>query len=191
MKARDQILEAAYDLFSRQGVKAVGIESILERSGVARMTLYRHFRSKDDLVFEFLKQREQRWAHDWLFAEAKARATTGQARLLALFDVFDEWFQRKDFEGCPFVSILVETADKRHAPEPSPIYRECADALRRVRGGLEEFAVEAGIKDPVGFAQKWQILMKGSIIAATEGDLGAAKRAQEMGALVLAHAIAG
>src|SRR5713101_3141881 len=73
--ARERILEAAYDLFSREGIRAVGIDSIIERSGVARMTLYRHFRSKDDLVLAFLERREARWTRDWLQREAERRAT--------------------------------------------------------------------------------------------------------------------
>ena len=109
--ARERILEAAYDLFSHQGVRAVGIDAIIERSGVARMTLYRHFASKDALVLAFLERREERWTKEWLQGEVERRSAAPGERLLAIFDVFDEWFQRSDFEGCSFVNVLLEISD--------------------------------------------------------------------------------
>ena len=75
------------------------------------MTLYRHFASKDALVLAFLERREQRWTKDWLQAEVERRATEPGERLLAIFDVFDEWFHRPDFEGCSFVNVLLEISD--------------------------------------------------------------------------------
>src|SRR5258706_5871587 len=89
--ARERILEAAYELFSRQGIRAVGIDAIVASSGVARMTLYRHFASKDALVLAFLERREERWIKDWLQREVELRAVDPRDRLLAIFDVFDEW----------------------------------------------------------------------------------------------------
>ena len=77
--ARERILEAAYELFSRQGIRAVGIDSIVESSGVARMTLYRHFASKDALVLAFLERREERWIKDWLQREVELRAVDSGA----------------------------------------------------------------------------------------------------------------
>ena len=69
--ARQRILDSAYDLFSRRGVRAVGIEEVIERAAVAKATLYRHFPSKDHLVLEFLRQRETIWTHGWVEAEAR------------------------------------------------------------------------------------------------------------------------
>src|SRR5207245_8868855 len=97
--ARERVLSAAYDLFSRQGIRAVGIDTIIARAGVAKMSFYRHFPSRDELVLAFLQKREQLWTHEWLEAEVNRRAVTPRKRLLAIFDVFDEWFQREAFEG--------------------------------------------------------------------------------------------
>src|SRR5207253_10168423 len=102
VRARERILDAAYDLFSRRGIRAVGIDAIVEQSGVARMTLYRHFASKDALVLAFLERREQRWTKDWLQRAVEQRASDPRQRLLAIFDVFDDWFHQADFEGCAF-----------------------------------------------------------------------------------------
>src|SRR5712671_3545328 len=97
---RQLILDTAYELFSHRGIRAVGVDEVIERAGVAKATLYKHFRSKDDLVLAFLNQREQFWTRDWVVAEATRRGTTPEEYLLAIFDLFDEWFQRDDFEGC-------------------------------------------------------------------------------------------
>jgi AcrR family transcriptional regulator len=179
-EARERILEAAYDLFSRQGIRAVGIDSIIERSGVARMTLYRHFASKDALVLAFLERREERWTREWLQREVEARADDPGERLLAIFDVFDGWFQQPDFEGCSFINVLLEIADPANE-----LHLACTDYLARIRAFVEGLAADAGIADPEAFARQWHILMKGSIVSAGEGDLWAARRAQEIGRLLL------
>lgn len=178
---RDKILASAYELFSRHGIRAVGIDAIIEHSGVARMTLYRHFFSKEQLVLEFLKQRESLWTTDWLQAEVEQRATTARERLLAVFDVFGEWFRREGFEGCSFVNVLLETTEPDHA-----LRRASIEYLERIRQFLARLAREAGIRDTDAFARKWHILMKGSIVSAAEGDRDAGARAREVGALLLA-----
>ena len=175
-------MEAAYELFSRQGIRAVGIDSIIERSGVARMTLYRHFSSKDALVLAFLELREERWTQGWLQGEVERRAVDPAERLLTIFDVFDEWFQQPDFEGCSFVNVLLETADPTNE-----LHRASARYLARIRAFVAGLAADAGVADPDGFARQWHILMKGSIVSAGEGDRAAAKRAQEIGVLLLAN----
>ena len=182
--AKERILVAAYELFCRDGVRAVGIDTIVERSGVAKMTMYRHFPSKDDLVLAVLDRREQLWTRQWLEAEVRCRATDARDRLLAIFDVFDEWFRRPTFEGCLFVNVLLEITDRR-----SPIHQASRQQLARIRVLLEEFAREAGISEPESFARQWHILMKGSIVAAGEGDVDAARRAQVVGRLLLADSL--
>jgi AcrR family transcriptional regulator len=174
-EARQRIVDTAYELFSQRGTRAVGIDELIERAGVAKATFYRHFPSKDDLVLAFLKQREQLWVYEWVLAEAKERGATPEAQLLAIFDLFSEWFARDDFEGCSFINILLELDDRQH-----PARQECVAALERLRVALTSVAEEAGLRDPKDFALSWHILMKGSIIQAAEGDLGAAKRAQAM-----------
>jgi AcrR family transcriptional regulator len=181
-KARQRILDAAYDLFSQHGIRAVGIDSIIERAGVARMTLYRHFHSKDDLVLAFLQDREWRWTRDWLQCEVQRRASTPGDRLLAIFEVFDGWFRQSDFEGCSFINVLLEVADPTDA-----VHQASRDYLAHIRAFLEELANGAGVVDPKGFARQWHILMKGSIVAAAEGDTEAALRAQEVGRLLLSQ----
>jgi AcrR family transcriptional regulator len=178
--ARERILSSAYTLFCRHGIRAVGVDTIIDRSGVAKMTVYRHFGSKDDLVLAVLDRREQLWTRKWLEREVRRRAERPVDRLLAIFDVFDEWFHRRDFEGCLFVNALLEIDDRKH-----PIHIACREQLARIREFLIELATEAGVADPDDFARQWHILMKGSIVSAGEGDLVAARRAQELGRLLV------
>ena len=116
---RERVLETAYELFSRHGTRAVGVDRIIAESGVAKMTLYRNFASKDDLILAFLERREERWTRDWLQATVERRAETPAQRLLAIFDTFGEWFAREDFEGCSFINVMLEIDDPG-----SPVRRE-------------------------------------------------------------------
>jgi AcrR family transcriptional regulator len=183
--ARDRILNAAYDLICRHGVRAVGVDRIIETSGVAKMSFYRNFRSKDDLVLAVLERREERWTEDWLRAEVRRRAADPADRLVAVFDVFDGWFRLSDFEGCLFVNVVLEIEDPSH-----PIHRAGRAHLANIRSFIEDLAQQAGIADPEAFSRQWHILMKGSIVAAGEGDVDAALRAKAIGTLLLANAIA-
>ena len=175
LKPRERILAAAYELFSKRGIRAVGTEEVLSEAGVAKSTLYRHFSSKDNLVLAFLQRREQRWTRELVEAEARRRGSTPRERLLAIFDVFDEWFHRDDFEGCSFVNVLLETGDL-----DNPLGKASAAHLEYIRSVVRTLAEEAGVQDSETFAHSWHILMKGSIVAAAEGDLLAARRARAM-----------
>ena len=105
---RERVMRAAYDLFSRHGTRIVGVAAVIGEAGVAKMTLYRNFASKDDLILAFLERREVLWTHGWVRAESQRRGDTPAQRLLAIFDLFGEWFARPDFEGCSFVTTLLE-----------------------------------------------------------------------------------
>jgi len=178
---RERLLQAAYDLFTQNGVPTVGVDRIVAEAGVAKMTLYRHFRSKDELVLAALDLREQRWTNEWLIQELERRETTPRARLLAIFDLFDEWFRRDDFEGCFFHNSLIESHD--------PLSR-IADAsmrkLENVRAFVQGLAQQMGMADAEGFSRTWQLLMLGAVTAAVEGDRDAALRAKDVGLALLA-----
>lgn len=179
-EARERVLGAAYDLFSRQGIRAVGVDSIIAAAGVAKTTFYRHFPSKDDLVLAFLERREQLWTLDWLETQVTNRSAAPAHRLLAVFEVFNEWFHREDFEGCSFINVLLETAEPGN-----PVRQASTTHLARIRDFLRRLAEDAGVSEPDDFARKWHMLMKGSIVAAEEGDQLAAQRARDVGRLLL------
>ena len=181
--ARERIDHIAYELFSRHGVRSVGVDVVVARSGVAKKTLYSHYPSKEKLALAFLQRREELWTRTWLQEGVKRRARRPADRLLAIFDVFDSWFRRSDFEGCAFIKVLLEHDDPAH-----PIRRSTEGHIRTVRDFVRELAEEARLPDPEGFARQWQIVMIGSIIAAYAGDRDAARRAKKLGVLLLADA---
>ena len=173
---RDRILDAAYGLFSRSGVRAIGVDTITAEADVAKMTLYRNFASKNDLALAFLALREERWTKGWVQAEATSRGDTPAQQLLAIFEIFSEWFARDDFEGCAFITSLLEFDDRE-----DPVRRGLRRAPREHPRVRRERAAAAGVADPERFAAQWHILMKGSIVARHEGDRDAAHKARELG----------
>ena len=177
--ARQRILESAYDLFSRRGIRGVGVDEVIQRAGVAKATLYRHFPSKDELVVAFLDLREQRWTRDLVEKEARRRGANAEEQILAIFDVFDEWFRRADFEGCAFISVLLEMGSQHPAGRASVAH------LANLRSIVQTLAEEAELRDPPGFARLLLVVMKGSIIAAAEGDADAAQGARSIAPLLI------
>jgi AcrR family transcriptional regulator len=179
---RERLLDTAYELFSRRGIRGVGVEEVIERAGVAKATLYRHFPSKDDLVLAFLDRREQRWTRDLVQAQARRRDAGPEDRLLAIFDVFHERFHGEDFDAYLFFNALVEMGADHPAGRASVRHAE------NIRLTVRRLADEAGLRDADSFARSWHILLKGAIIAAAEGDLDAAQRAKAMGrSLIVDH----
>ena len=182
---RERILAASYGPFAKRGIRDVSIDEIIALSGVAKATLYRHFPSKDDLVLAFLERREQQWTFGTMAAGAQSRADTPEEQLLAIFDVFDEWFHEADFEACSFVNVLLELGPDHPAGKAS------VQHLANIRLFVRQLAVAAGIPDADEFALSWHILMKGSIVEAAEGDPRAARRAKRMARMLISSFRAG
>lgn len=180
--ARERIMRTAYELFARRGIRAVGIDEVIARSGVAKATLYRHFRTKNDLVLAFLERRDQLWTRELLEAGSQRRGKTPEERLLAMFDVLDEWCRSDDFDRCTFINVLLEMGPDH------PVGKAATGYLQHLRSIVSTRAEEAGLREPEEFARAWHILMKGSIIAAYEGDMDAPVRAKRMAAdLIASH----
>src|ERR1700704_5558797 len=126
---RERVLETAYRLFSQHGTRAVGVDRNIAESGVAKMTLYRNFASKDELILAFLERRRERWTQEWLRATVESRCSAPAQRLLSIFDVFGEWFARDDFEGCSFINVMLELDDPG-----SPVRQDSVRRLHAIRG---------------------------------------------------------
>lgn len=171
---RERILTTAYELFSKRAVRDVGVDELIQGSRVAIATFYRHFPSKNDLVIAFLQMREEKWTLGLIESEARRRGETPEEKLLAIFDVFDEWFRRDDYEACPFVNVLLEMGPGH------PLTEASIEHLARIRAMVQGLADEAGLRDTAKLARSWHILMKGSIVSAAEGDRDAALLAREM-----------
>ncbi|BBX67523.1 TetR/AcrR family transcriptional regulator [Mycolicibacterium psychrotolerans] len=178
--ARQRILTTAYDLFTRRGIRDVGVDEVVQKAAVAKTTLYRHFPSKDDLVIAFLAEREQQWTVEVVEKQSYLREDDPEGRLLAIFDVFDDWFaEHSDFESCSFVKVLLEMGAEGRIGEA------CIAHLAAIRGIVAERARLADLRDVEEFTLAFNVLMKGSIIAAAEGDRAAARRAKPMAASLI------
>lgn len=111
--ARQRIVETAERLFYAEGVRAVGIDRIIAEAEVAKMSLYNHFASKDDLILAALEYREQKF--DALFEKWMAKhVKAGLNRLEAFFAALKDWFKSSGFRGCMFINACAELADASH-----------------------------------------------------------------------------
>lgn len=107
--ARERILEAARRLFYQQGIRATGVDRIIAESGVAKMSFYRNFPSKKDLVLAFLERRHDFWM-GWFTARV-SELGGGKPGLAVMADVLREWFSQPDFRGCAFINTVAEACD--------------------------------------------------------------------------------
>jgi AcrR family transcriptional regulator len=179
MNARQRILDASYDLFVDRGVRAVGINEIIRTAGVAKASFYSHFPSKNDLVMAFLGRRQELFTIGYLGAEARKRGDSPRDQLLAIFDIFDEWFQTEDFTGCPYIRALVETG------ADDEVGRASASYLRDMRDEVGSTAAAMGLTDPGDFAECWMILLQGSVVAAMGTGYTSPTRIRKLGQLLI------
>ena len=172
----ERILGVAGRLFYANGIHATGIDRVIAEAGIAKMSLYKHFRSKDALVLAFLARRDERWC-GWLAARLDAltaRARRPNARILAIFDALGEWFASRDFRGCAFINAAVEFADADHLAR-----RAAALHKTRVRDLIEAECRRERLRQPVEAAARLAMIVEGAIITAQLGEpKTAASRAQ-------------
>ena len=179
--ARERILDAASAAFYARGIAPVGVDAVVAESGVAKATLYRHFRSKDDLVVAFLRRRDERW-RDWLGAAVERLADGPAERPLCVFDALGEWFASEDFRGCAFINAAAEIADPDH-----PARAAVRDHKRLLGDYLTGLLETAGSAEPADDAGALVLLVEGAIISAViEGDAAPAGRARLAAARILA-----
>ena len=180
---RDRILEEASELFYQNGIRAVGIDTIIAQSDVAKMTFYKHFKSKDLLVLEFLKRRDEQW-RVWFETTVSRLAFDVADRPLAIFDALEERFSEKNFRGCAFINTMVEMADGDHAA-----HQAAAEHKQKVQRIIRRLLSEAGVKKPGGLPKAFLLLMDGAIVTAVrERKPGSAHAAKKIAtSLLLAH----
>lgn len=170
--AVERLLDAASRLFYTRGVPNVGINEIIARAGVARMTLYHHFAGKDALVRAVLeRRREEREA--WL-QDAAERASNPTGRVLAVFALLEEWFAAPDFRGCPLVAATFELGGQLNPARPyAQAYQDA------VRDYFVTHLTQAGVGSPESLAEQLLILLEGAtVVAHVKGQQQGALQAQ-------------
>lgn len=157
---RDHLMATAWRLFYRDGYRVVGIDTLLAEAGVAKMTLYNHFASKEDLIIAVLEKRD-REIRDSVSAAVEAAGRSPTRRLLAVFDWLEAWFGTKDFNGCAFIRALSEYPDPDH-----PIHQTAWRHKIAMKKTLAQLCAEAGAKHPADLAETLSLLIDGAIVAA-------------------------
>jgi AcrR family transcriptional regulator len=157
--ARDRLLDTARELFYRDGYHAVGIDTIVQRSGVAKMTLYRHFPSKDDLIAAYLERANTAF-WDWLEAEV-ATITDPRGKLIGAFEATAALATSPLCLGCTFQAAASEFPGLQHKG-----HQVALEHKRRVLAFFAGLARDAGLRDPEGLAGQLLLLMDGAWVAA-------------------------
>jgi AcrR family transcriptional regulator len=156
LSARERILETARDSFYREGIRAVGVDTLIARSGVAKMSFYRSFRSKDELVCAYLESSAAEY-WQWWDETLKPHGHAPRKQLRALFAGTADHAISEDFRGCPFGNTLVEFPEEGH-PARAVIVRFRAERHARLR----DLAKAAGARDPERLADQLGIILEGS-----------------------------
>lgn len=157
------MLSTATQLFYERGVRSVGINEIAERAGASKLTIYRHFRSKDGLVEAMLRERSEE-IHQWLVRSTEM-AEPGRGQVLALFDLLIEWYAEDGFHGCLVVNT---SSDVRGAG--GPVQGLARAFLDRYRALLEDRLSAAGVLDPPMLARQLLLLIEGAtVVSAIDG----------------------
>jgi AcrR family transcriptional regulator len=174
----DYIAEVAAGLFYRDGIHAVGVDRVAATAGLTKRTLYRHFRSKDDLIAASLRR-----APRVQFPESGEPA----ARILGAFDMLETFLDGSDFRGCPYIIFTAELTEHGH-----PARRLIEHLLAKRREWFRDRAVEAGLRNPDDVAEELDVLFDGAAASgAKRGDVIAARTAKRLAAMVIARAAAG
>jgi AcrR family transcriptional regulator len=173
-EARQRILETADWLFYREGVRAVGIDRIIAEANVAKMTLYTHFPSKDDLILAVLKRREE-CALEFFRSAMGRHAGRAKNPLRSFFAALKEWFESPDFRGCAFQNAAVELADPAH-----PGTEFVRGHKRRFSEFLRGLVEETVGKAPAKVAPAVALLVEGAMVTAVvQGSPDAADVARD------------
>jgi AcrR family transcriptional regulator len=179
---RERILEVASQLFYQNGIRAVGIDTIIARADVAKMTFYKHFKTKDMLIVEFLKRRDERW-RSWLEETVLRLAPQVKERPLAIFDALEERFQTADFRGCAFINTMVEVADGNHLA-----HQTAAEHKEKVQGFIQSILIDAQIENAEELSKAFMLLVDGAIVTAVrEKSPNAARAAKKMAAGLISN----
>lgn len=156
---REHILTTASELFRTRGINATGVDTIVTEAGIAKMTLYKHFHSKEDLILEVLTSRSREF-YEWLTARLNKASPNPTQKLDSLFDCIEEWLENPECKGLPFLKASAEFPQ-----HDSAINQLSASLAKEFRAYLTTLAHEAGAKHPESLGQQLSILIEGAILS--------------------------
>ncbi len=178
---RTCLIKTAYEMFLQHGFHGVGLDFILRKVGVTKTTFYNHFDSKDDLILNVLRWRDQVESETLTHLLEEHGGSSSRGKLHALFDALDAWFQAPGFQGCVFITAAAEY------PSPfEPAHQVAASHKNAMRDSLLRLAQDAEARRPELLADLLALLVDGAIVLRhVSGNTNAARLAGEAAALLL------
>jgi AcrR family transcriptional regulator len=181
--ARTRILEAAADLFYREGIRAVGVDAVIAHSGVAKMSLYRNFAGKDELVAAFLEHRNELYWGWWDKVVARHPGDP-RAQIRGIFEAVGKRTAHPEYRGCPFINTAVEFPDSGHPGRAVALANK-----QELRNRLRALAEAVGAHDPAMLADQLLLVMEGTYVSGqTIGAEGVGQKAAAAAADALVDA---
>ena len=157
---RDELLQKALVAFYQGGFHAVGMDRLAKETGVSKTAIYKHFRTKEELILATLRLRDEQF-RNWLMRRVEALATAPKDKLTAIFDALGEWFDEPGFKSCMFIKASSEYQDRAH-----PIHATSAEHKRLLEGYFTQCARDAGASNPEELARALLIVKEGAIVLA-------------------------
>lgn len=170
-RAADRIRDTAAELFYREGIRAIGVEEIVNRAGVTKPSLYRAFESKDELAAAYLRDYDQHWRE---FFEAHAAAHPGDARahLLAYLAGLAERATMPGYRGCGLTNAVIEYPEPKH-----PARLVATHSKQHLRARLTEMSKQMGARNPAELADSLLLLIEGCYASGQTFGAGGPARA--------------
>lgn len=160
---RDELVSKALNVFYANGFHATGMDKLVAETGISKTSMYKHFRTKDDIILATLALRDDNF-RNWLYKKVETLADTPKGQLLAIFDALEEWFALPEFCGCMFIKASAEFQDRAH-----PIHRQSSAHKRLLTEHFTITAKAAGLSEPENLTRQLMILKEGAIIMAVMG----------------------
>lgn len=156
---KDKILSVATDLFQTRGINSTGVDTIVAVAGTTKMTLYKYFNSKEDLILEVLNKGHQDF-QGWLNDKLSSSSKKPTEKLQKLFDFIEEWVTAPEFRGIVFIKASAEFPN-----EENPIHKLSSEQSRAFKQYICELAIQAGIKEAEALSLQLSMLFEGAVQA--------------------------
>ncbi len=157
---RDELVSKALKVFYRDGFHATGMDKLVVETGVSKTSMYKHFRTKEELILAALRLRDENF-RDWFFKRIDEMSETPAEQILVSFDALKEWFEEDEFRGCMFIKAGAEYQDPDH-----PIHAQAAEHKQLLLDHFTAVAEQAGARDPKKLACQVVLLQEGAIVSA-------------------------
>jgi AcrR family transcriptional regulator len=182
---KNKILVVATDLFQTRGINSTGVDTIVAVAGTTKMTLYKYFTSKENLILEVLEKGHQDF-QSWLNEKLTSNSKKPSEKLQKLFEFIEEWVTSPNFRGMGFIKASAEFPN-----EESPVHQLSSDQSRQFRQYISSLATEADIKDADGLALQLSLLFEGAVQAEQmKRGSGAMKYAKKASKILIDGALA-